>query len=62
LGMTVGCFSGMTVVVIPATYFCHSSELFVIRSDCGNPGSIFCNSVLDTETKVYSLSFSIKEE
>ncbi|HPO28991.1 MAG TPA: hypothetical protein PLD35_03130 [Caldisericia bacterium] len=30
--------------------------------ESGNPGSICCNSVLDTGSKVYSLSFGIKEE
>ena len=34
---------------------CHSRE-------SGNPGSIFCYSGLDAESKVYSISISIKEE
>jgi len=34
----------------------------VIQSDCRNPGSICCYSGLDTGSKVYSLSFGIKEE
>ncbi len=62
LGMTVGWFSGMTVVVIYATYFCHSRDLFVIQSDCGNPGSIFCYSGLDAESKVYYLLLILMRE
>ena len=34
----------------------------VIRSDCGNPGSIFCYSVLNTESKVYFFLLVLKKK
>jgi len=34
----------------------------VIRSDCGNPGSIFCYSGLNTESKVYFFLLVLKKK